>query len=129
MPARPKSICRQPGCGRLINAPGYCDRHEFHDQERKAKADKRRQSSHQRGYSYQWSQARELFLKAYPICANCERRGRITAATVVDHIIPHRGDDFLFWDESNWQPLCASCHSRKTAKEDGGFGNKISDSR
>ncbi|WP_186318376.1 HNH endonuclease, partial [Bacillus pumilus] len=24
---------------------------------------------------------------------------------------------------SNWQPLCASCHNRKTAKEDGGFGN------
>lgn len=28
----------------------------------------------------------------------------------------------LFWDPSNWQPLCAGCHSTKTAKEDGGFG-------
>lgn len=23
-----------------------------------------------------------------------------------------------------WQPLCAPCHSRKTATEDGGFGNR-----
>jgi 5-methylcytosine-specific restriction protein A len=29
----------------------------------------------------------------------------------------------LFWDQSNWQPLCHTCHSKKTAREDGGFGN------
>ncbi|MGM9590559.1 MAG: HNH endonuclease signature motif containing protein, partial [Faecousia sp.] len=40
--------------------------------------------------------------------------GRLTPATVVDHIIPHRGDRKLFWDESNWQPLCKDCHNRKT---------------
>lgn len=129
MPARPKTICRHPGCGRLINAPGYCDKHEHFDQERKARVDKRRKPSRERGYTHQWSQAREVFLKAYPLCTRCEQRGRLTAATVVDHIIPHRGDDDLFWDETNWQPLCASCHSRKTAKEDGGFGNPISASR
>jgi 5-methylcytosine-specific restriction protein A len=28
----------------------------------------------------------------------------------------------LFWDSSNWQPLCHECHSSKTAREDGGFG-------
>jgi len=44
-------------------------------------------------------------------------------AVVVDHIIPHRGDLALFWDEkNNWQALCHRCHSRKTAREDGGFG-------
>lgn len=30
----------------------------------------------------------------------------------------------LFWDKSNWMALCKPCHSRKTAKENGGFGNK-----
>ena len=40
----------------------------------------------------------------------CERRGVLTPATVVDHIIPHRGDMTLFWDSANWQPLCKSCH-------------------
>lgn len=41
----------------------------------------------------------------------CQERGRITAATVVDHITPHKGDTALFWDQSNWQSLCASCHN------------------
>jgi 5-methylcytosine-specific restriction protein A len=38
-------------------------------------------------------------------------------ATEVDHIIPHKGDMKLFWDSDNWQGLCKSCHSKKTAKE------------
>jgi 5-methylcytosine-specific restriction protein A len=41
----------------------------------------------------------------------------------VDHIIPHGGDMRLFWNRGNWAALCQSCHSRKTAKQDGGFGN------
>ncbi|ELK38933.1 HNH endonuclease, partial [Brevibacillus agri BAB-2500] len=48
---------------------------------------------------------------------------KVTTATVVDHIVPHKGDMRKFWDRMNWQALCASCHSKKTAKEDGGFGN------
>lgn len=36
---------------------------------------------------------------------------------LVDHIIPHRGDKKLFWDERNWQGLCKKHHDRKTAKE------------
>nr|WP_307877464.1 MULTISPECIES: HNH endonuclease [unclassified Rhizobium] len=32
-------------------------------------------------------------------------------ASVVDHIIPHRGDQALFWHHANWQPLCAPCHN------------------
>ena len=38
-------------------------------------------------------------------------------AKEVDHIIPHRGDMQLFWDVANWQGLCKSCHSKKTAQE------------
>lgn len=49
--------------------------------------------------------------------------GKVTAATEVDHIVPHRGDERLFRDEKNLQSLCRPCHSRKTAVEDGGFGN------
>ncbi|MEP2204764.1 MAG: HNH endonuclease signature motif containing protein [Tateyamaria sp.] len=33
-------------------------------------------------------------------------------ATVVDHIIPHRGDEALFNDRNNLQSLCTPCHSR-----------------
>jgi 5-methylcytosine-specific restriction endonuclease McrA len=40
----------------------------------------------------------------------CQANGKVTAASVVDHIIPHRGDDALFWDLSNWQALCKPHH-------------------
>jgi 5-methylcytosine-specific restriction protein A len=42
----------------------------------------------------------------------CLARGRTTAATVVDHKIPHKGDQVLFWDQANWQSLCADDHDR-----------------
>jgi len=47
---------------------------------------------------------------------HCQRDGRTNPASVVDHIIPHRGVAALFWDQSNWQSLCKRCHDRKTAK-------------
>ncbi|MCG8990866.1 HNH endonuclease [Laribacter hongkongensis] len=50
----------------------------------------------------------------------CLAEGRTVAATVVDHITPHRGDQRLFWDSSNWQPLCASCHSGAKQREERG---------
>ncbi len=72
-------------------------------------------------YDYRWQKARVAFLNANPLCAMCERRGRVTVATVVDHVIPHRGDRRIFWDRENWQPLCASCHDgAKQAEERSG---------
>ncbi len=43
------------------------------------------------------------------------REGSVKPATDVDHVIPHRGNEQLFWDEENWQALYHECHSRKTA--------------
>ncbi len=41
-------------------------------------------------------------------------------ATVVDHIKPHRGDPKLFWDQENWQALCARHHDRDKQREERG---------
>jgi 5-methylcytosine-specific restriction protein A len=49
-------------------------------------------------------------------CAECREHGRLRRSTQTDHIIPHRGDEALFWDETNWQALCDRCHSRKTRR-------------
>ena len=49
----------------------------------------------------------------HPLCAECERQGRVTPAYLTDHIIPHEGDYDLFWDQSNWQSLCSACHEMK----------------
>ena len=86
-------------------------------------ADARRGTSSERGYNALWRKLRTAFLAKNPLCAECKRAGKVKPATDVDHIVPHHGDQKLFWDVSNLQALCKRCHSRKTAKEDGGFGN------
>ena len=85
-----------------------------------------RASASKRGYSAAWEKARKGFLAKHPRCECPEHAGKPDAprATVVDHHKPHKGDKALFWDSSNWRALAASCHSRKTASEDGGFGNR-----
>lgn len=70
-----------------------------------------------RGYDHGWRKYRRAFLAAHPLCRACERAGEVVAATVVDHIVPHRGDESLFWAESNHQPLCEVCHNRKSQTE------------
>jgi len=76
------------------------------------------QSSTARGYGYGWQQARAIHLRQHPLCVYCEEEGRVTAATVVDHRIPHRGDQTLFWDRKNWQSLCKACHDGRKAREE-----------
>ena len=69
-------------------------------------------------YGSKWQAERLVFLRENPLCAMCQQMGRIEPATVVDHIVPHRGDQKLFWDQNNWQSLCKSCHDKKTLTED-----------
>ena len=75
-----------------------------------------RESAHQRGYGYKWRKARLVYLRKHPLCVFCEREGRVTEATVIDHKIPHGGNQTLFWDEGNWMALCKPCHDVTKAK-------------
>ncbi len=86
-----------------------------------------RATSSQRGYGSRWQKARATYLDSHPVCVLCEAAGRIEPSTVVDHIVPHKGDMELFWDDENWQPLCARCHNSKTVREDGAFGRALTD--
>jgi 5-methylcytosine-specific restriction protein A len=86
------------------------------EREGKARADARRPNSGERGYDAEWRKARADFLDAHPTCSHCD-----APATVVDHVVAHKGDKTLFWDRSNWQPLCKRCHDHKTATQDGAF--------
>lgn len=68
---------------------------------------------------------RNSHLARNPFCAECLDEGVKTIATVVDHKKAHKGDERLFFDPTNLQSMCTSCHNRKTAKHDGGFGNRV----
>jgi 5-methylcytosine-specific restriction protein A len=83
----------------------------------KGELDRQRPSAARRGYGPRWRRVRAAFLARHPLCAACGAQGRVVPATVVDHVVPHRGDPVLFWDEGNWAPSCKPCHDRKTARE------------
>lgn len=69
-----------------------------------------RRKTAERGYGGRWQRARLAHLMRHPLCVMCQAEGRVEAATVVDHIKPHRGDQALFWDRDNWQSLCKRHH-------------------
>lgn len=109
MPVRAPRLC---ACGKRVPSGARCPCQAKRDAERKARFDKNRPNSSQRGYTSAWEKARAAFLARHSYC----RCGAL--ATVVDHIKPHRGDRELFWDKSNWQPLCTPCHSGAKQREE-----------
>ncbi|MGL4873279.1 MAG: HNH endonuclease [Clostridium sp.] len=108
MPYKPKKPCKYRGCSKLTDDK-YCEEH---------KGLEMRVSAKDRGYDRRWRKERKVFLQARPFCIRCLKENKLVQAEVVDHIKPHRGDETLFWDKSNWQPLCKSCHDKKTMTED-----------
>lgn len=82
--------------------------------------DRWRGNAGQRLYTAAWREQSTLYLRRHPVCVVC---GGV--ATVVDHRAPHKGDYNVFWDRTNWQSMCKPDHDRKTAMEDGGFGNPV----
>lgn len=121
LPFASKRPCTFPGCSELTDS-GRCKRHAIAV---RRESDARRPTAAERGYDSHWAKARKHYLAAHPLCVMCEQRGRLTPATVVDHIIAHKGDKSRFWDSDNWRSLCAPCHNARTAREDGGFGNPV----
>ncbi len=123
MPRAAPRPCTYPGCRSLADRGSRCAAHAV---QLRREVDQRRGTSAQRGYGSKWQKAREAWLRAHPLCQceDCdEGRKRVTAASVVDHKVPHKGDMRLFWDRNNWQSMAKECHDRKTAREDGGYGN------
>ncbi len=82
----------------------------------------KRPTANQRGYDGHWRKVRALVLSEEPLCRPCGQAGRTTEATCVDHATPlSKGGTH---HRKNLVPMCQSCHSAKTATEDGGFGNR-----
>lgn len=73
-------------------------------------ADARRGSARDRGYDTRWDKARRGYLLAHPVCEYCRLEGRISAATLVDHLYPHRRFEGVFWCAEWWVASCKPCH-------------------
>lgn len=63
-----------------------------------------------------WLRLRVRQLSNEPMCRLCRALGKRTAATVCDHIKPHKGDVDLFYDPDNLQSLCKECHDGAKAE-------------
>lgn len=112
MSTRPMQVCSAPGC-RALTDGGKCEAHRI---ERRRQQDTQRGTSTERGYDVTHRRIRSLMLAEEPLCRECATAGRITVATESDHIVPMgRGGDR--WAMENRQPLCHSCHSAKTMRE------------
>ncbi len=93
-------------------------------EQRRARFDRERAPSSQRGYDAAWKKCRALYLAKHPMCSfNLPDGSKCRArATDVDHVlsVASRPDLRLSW--SNMRGGCHSCHSRRTAT-DQGFAN------
>lgn len=122
LPSKPMRPCAHPGCRELVRS-GYCEKHRPKDSQRRSAP----AAAWHRWYSSpEWrDRIRPAQLLREPFCRECAKLAdaggrpelKRVPATDVDHIVPHRGNRALFFDESNLQSLCHACHSRKTQAE------------
>ena len=119
MPRRAPTPCRYPGCAAVLAQPGYCPTHRplVHRDYGRA----RRGFDAEVGFyqSKDWRALRAAVLRESPLWLACKDHGRLVAAGVVDHVVPLKDGGARF-DRANLQPLCVSCHNRKTARETAG---------
>src|SRR5262249_43977925 len=68
--------------------------------------DRRRASSHQRGYTQAWARYSARRLSLHPFCVLCGKRAQVT-----DHIVPARQAPEKFWNPKNHRSLCVRCNA------------------
>jgi 5-methylcytosine-specific restriction protein A len=114
MPRSAKSPCRHGGCPKLLDKPGFCSLHRkaaYKVQRESMTVDK---AEHDRFYHrIAWKKVRALQLQLEPLCCECRKFGKLTTATVVDHII-ERSKGGADYDMDNLRSVCAPCHNRIT---------------
>jgi 5-methylcytosine-specific restriction enzyme A len=104
------SLCK---CGRIVKRGEICSCRAKDAAERKARFDKKRPNSSQRGYDREWEREAKAFL-ALPGHQNCACGA---PAVVVMHIKSIRQHPHLRMVKSNWRPGCQRCNAKEAAEE------------
>ncbi|WP_367275261.1 HNH endonuclease signature motif containing protein [uncultured Brevundimonas sp.] len=72
-----------------------------------------------------WQHLRALKLSACPLCEPCERRGRLTQASHVDHVVSIASGGDPYPDLGGLMSMCPPCHSIKTNAKDRAGGKGV----
>jgi 5-methylcytosine-specific restriction protein A len=110
MPTTALRPCAEPHCPALVRK-GRCKAHAVVHEQQRENYDIRRWYRTAR-----WKLLRAQVLNENPLCVDCLRENRITAATDVHHKERHDGDQFKFWNLNGLEGLCVAHHSAKTAR-------------
>lgn len=112
--SKPNRPCKKNGCPNFsMRGYSFCEMHQKISW-KKNQIEREDDDSFYR--SSVWLSLRSKHLRDEPLCRGCKKLDRVTAASMVDHILPIRdGGEQL--DENNLQSLCESCHARKRARE------------
>lgn len=87
-----------------------------HRKRQNQRYDEKRGSARDRGYSREWDKFSKAWLSGHPLCEYCFNQGRVSAAELTDHIVPHGGDPNRFWPEFesdqhlHFAACCRECH-------------------
>ena len=113
MPNKAKKPCAKRGCKELTTNR-FCDAHA--KEAMKTYNEKNRDKQSNKRYGRNWRKVRDAFIHANPLCAECWKEGRMTAADTVHHIKPLSEGGNNYWE--NLMSLCHSHHSRLHAKDE-----------
>ncbi|MGP2493516.1 endonuclease [Mesorhizobium sp. PUT5] len=111
MPVSAPRVCGH--CGGVHQSGERCPKAAARDRERKARFDRKRPNSSQRGYDREWEKAAKEFLAQQENwwCA-CG-----APATVVMHRRSIRTAPHLRMERANWRPGCHRCNAIDAAAE------------
>ena len=129
----PKKICNTAGCNTLVAMKDrYCDDHKVVNKEdtrikNKSYDTKHRNKIHDKFYhSSDWKNMRKAVLQSSGgLCVKCSENDMTVKADMVDHIIPILIDWELRLTRTNLQPLCYTCHNRKTGDDIKEYGGRV----
>jgi 5-methylcytosine-specific restriction protein A len=121
VPTKSKKPCSVPGCPTLTQGR-WCEKHTKNKFVARG-YDQLRGSSSERGYDSQWKRTRLIALQRDNyLCQECLKVDRPTQAQEVHHLLGIDIRPDLRLDVDNLSSVCAPCHKRITAEEQGIFG-------
>jgi 5-methylcytosine-specific restriction protein A len=120
MPLAPKRPCSRPYCRRLLEHGEQCPDHGPTARSRENDRQPRRAQKRRFYQTAAWRSLRDDVLAEEPVCKICRK----APSACVDHKRTVDEAPELALVRSNLQGACLPCHSAKTARLDGGFGNR-----